>query len=100
MVLTVLNEAIAVFVMKVYLSFVEISNVTKMAKTTVLRWIKAGRFGNMRKVGNEFRVSHKLALTGSFASHLTPGVSAVSLPPPKYSLTPPQGDFPFPTFTA
>ena len=58
MVLTVLNEAIAVYVMKVYLSVAEIADVTKKEKTTVLRWIKAGMFGNIRKVGNEFRVPH------------------------------------------
>lgn len=58
MVLTASNEAIAVFVMKVYLSIAEIANVTKKEKTTVLRWIKAGRFGNIRKFGNEYRVPH------------------------------------------
>jgi excisionase family DNA binding protein len=45
--------------MKVYLSVAEIADVTKKEKTTVLRWIKAGRFGNIRKVGNEFRVPHE-----------------------------------------
>ena len=59
MVLIVLNEAIAVFVMKVFLSIAEIANVTKKEKTTILRWIKAGRFGNIRKVGNEYRVPHE-----------------------------------------
>ena len=58
-VVTVLNEAIAVFVMKVYLSIAKIANVTKKEKTTVLRWIKAGRFGDIRKVGNEYRVPHE-----------------------------------------
>ncbi|MHA2092868.1 MAG: helix-turn-helix domain-containing protein [Candidatus Kariarchaeaceae archaeon] len=53
------DEAIAVFVMKVYLSVAEIADVTKKEKTTVLRWIKAGRFGNIRKVGNEYRVPHE-----------------------------------------
>jgi excisionase family DNA binding protein len=85
MVLIVVYEAIAVFVMKVFLSVAEIANVTKKEKTTVLRWIKAGRFGNIRKVGNEFRVSHKLALTGSFASNLPPRGSAASFPPSEYS---------------
>ena len=58
-VLIALNDAIALFVMKVYLSVAGIANVTKKEKTTVLRWIKAGRFGNIRKVGNEFRVPHE-----------------------------------------
>ena len=57
--LTALNEVIAVFVMKVYLSVAEIANVTKKEKTTVLRWIKAGRFGSIRKVGNEYRIPHE-----------------------------------------
>ena len=59
MVLTVINEANAVFIMKVYLSVAEIANVTKKEKTTVLRWIKAGKFGNISKVGNEYRVPHE-----------------------------------------
>ena len=58
MVLIVVYEAIAVFVMKVFLSVAEIANVTKKEKTTVLHWIKAVRFGNIRKVGNEYRVPH------------------------------------------
>lgn len=57
--LTALNDVIAVFVMKAYLSVAEIANVTKKEKTTVLRWIKAGRFGSIRKVGNEYRVPHE-----------------------------------------
>ena len=44
--------------MKVYLSVAEIANVTKKEKTTVLRWIKAGKFGNVRKLGNEYQVPH------------------------------------------
>ena len=59
MVLTALCEAIAVIVMKAYLSVAEVANVTKKEKTTVLRWIKAGRFGCVRKVGNEFRIPHE-----------------------------------------
>ena len=58
-VLIAFNEAIAVIVMKAYLSVAEIANVTKKEKTTVLRWIKAGRFGSIRKVGNEFRIPHE-----------------------------------------
>ena len=58
MVLIVVYDAIALFVMKVYLSVAEIADVTKKEKTTVLRWIIAGRFGNIRMVGNEYRVPH------------------------------------------
>ena len=59
MVLIVVYESIAVYVMKVYLSVAKIANVTKKEKTTVLRWIKAGMFGNIRKIGNEYRVPHE-----------------------------------------
>ena len=58
-VLIALNEAIVNSGMKIFLSVAEIANVTKKEKTTVLRWIKAGRFGNIRKVGNEYRVPHE-----------------------------------------
>ena len=45
--------------MKVYLSVAEIARVTKKEKTTVLRWIRAGKFGNVRKIGNEYQVPHE-----------------------------------------
>ena len=58
-VLIALNEAIVNSGMKIFLSVAEIANVTKKEKTTVLRWIKAGNLGNIRKVGNEYRVPHE-----------------------------------------
>ena len=58
-VLIALNEAIVNSGMKIFLSVAEIADVTKKEKTTVLRWIKAGRFGNIRMVGNEYRVPHE-----------------------------------------
>ena len=58
-VLIALNEAIVNSGMKIFLSVAEIANVTKKEKTTVLRWIKAGRFGSIRKIGNEYRVPHE-----------------------------------------
>lgn len=57
-VLIALNEAIVNSGMRIFLSVAEIADVTKKEKTTVLRWIKAGRFGNIRKIGNEYRVPH------------------------------------------
>ena len=57
-VLIALNEAIVNSGMKIFLSVAEIADVTKKEKTTVLRWIKAGMFGNIRKIGNEYRVPH------------------------------------------
>ncbi len=45
--------------MKVYLSVSEIARVTRKEKTTVLRWIRAGKFGNVRKIGNEYQVPHE-----------------------------------------
>ena len=58
-VLIALNEAIVNSGMKIFLSVAEIADVSKKEKTTVLRWIKAGSFGNIRKVGNEYRVPHE-----------------------------------------
>ena len=49
MVLIVFNGTIAAIVMKVYLSVAEISNVTKMAKTTVLRCGKTGWLDSVRR---------------------------------------------------
>ena len=54
-----MNEAIVNSSMKIFLSVAEIADVTKKEKTTILRWIKAGRFGNIRMVGNEYRVPHE-----------------------------------------
>jgi len=45
--------------MKTYLSAAEIAKVTRKEKSTILRWIKAGRFKRVRKVGNEYQVSHE-----------------------------------------
>lgn len=54
-----LNEAIVNSGMNIFLSVADLADVTKKEKTTVLRWIIAGRFGNIRKVGNEYRVPHE-----------------------------------------
>lgn len=45
--------------MKAYLSVTEIAKVTKKERSTIVRWIKAGRFGKVRKVGNEYQVPHE-----------------------------------------
>ena len=45
--------------MKAYLSVAEIARITRKEKTTVQRWIRAGKLGNVRKVGNEYQVSHQ-----------------------------------------
>ena len=45
--------------MKAYLSVTEIANVTKKQRSTIVRWIKAGKFEQVRKVGNEYQVSHE-----------------------------------------
>jgi hypothetical protein len=51
---------IAVFVMKAFSIFVEISKVTKMAKTAVLRWVKAARQGSVFIGVNGYRVEWEL----------------------------------------
>jgi len=61
--LIALNEAIVNLGMKIFLSVAEIADVTKKEKTTVLRWIKAGRFGNIRKV----RISYSGLRNGRYA---------------------------------
>ncbi len=45
--------------MKAYLSVTEIAKVTKKQRSTVVRWIKAGKFEQARKVGNEYQVPHE-----------------------------------------
>ncbi len=44
--------------MKSHLSVTEISKVAQKERSTIVRWIKAGKFGNVRKVGNEYQVPH------------------------------------------
>ncbi len=44
--------------MKAYLSVTEIAKVTKKERSTVVRWIKAGKFGQVRKIGNEYQIPH------------------------------------------
>jgi excisionase family DNA binding protein len=45
--------------MKAYLSVTEIARVTQKERSTIVRWIKAGKFGNVRKVGHEYQVPHE-----------------------------------------
>ena len=42
--------------MKTYLNAGEIANLLKKEKTTIIRWIKAGKFGFISKVGNGYQV--------------------------------------------
>ncbi len=44
--------------MKTHLSISEIAQITSKERSTVLRWIKAGKFGQVRKVGNTYQVPH------------------------------------------
>ena len=41
------------------MSVTEIANVTKKQRSTIVRWIKAGKFEQGRKLGNEYQVSHE-----------------------------------------
>jgi len=45
--------------MKTFLSVTEIAKVTKKERSTIIRWIKAGKFGNVRKSGNEYQIPHE-----------------------------------------
>jgi excisionase family DNA binding protein len=53
------NAAHCIFPMKAYLSVSEIAEVTNKEKTTVQRWIKAGKLRQAQKVGNEYRIPHE-----------------------------------------
>jgi excisionase family DNA binding protein len=46
-------------VMKKYLSISDIAQITNKERSTVFRWIKAGKLGQVRKVGNEYQVPHE-----------------------------------------
>ena len=45
--------------MKKYLSISDIAQITDKERSTVFRWIKAGKLGKVRKVGNEYQVPHE-----------------------------------------
>ena len=49
----------ATLTMKAFLGVTEIANVTNKERSTIVRWIKAGKFGKVRKVGNEYQVLHE-----------------------------------------
>ena len=44
--------------MKQYLSVSDIAQITSKERSTVFRWIKAGKLGQVRKVGHEYQVPH------------------------------------------
>jgi excisionase family DNA binding protein len=45
--------------MKSHLGVTEIARITSKERSTILRWIKSGKFGNVSKVGNEYQISHE-----------------------------------------
>lgn len=45
--------------MKAYLSVTEIAKVTKKQRSTIVRWIKVGKFEYVRKAGNEYQICHE-----------------------------------------
>lgn len=49
----------ATVTMKSFLSVSEIAKITQKERSTIVRWITAGKFGNVRKVGNEYQVTHE-----------------------------------------
>lgn len=57
--------------MKQYLSVSDIAQITNKERSTVFRWIKAGKFGRVRRIGQEYQVSHE-----SFAHWWSRHVSA------------------------
>lgn len=45
--------------MKNYLGVSKIAKITGKERTTIIRWIQSGRFGDVKKVGNEYQVTHE-----------------------------------------
>ena len=45
--------------MKRYLSISDVARITDKERSTVFRWVKAGKFGPVRKVGNEYQIPHE-----------------------------------------
>jgi len=45
--------------MKSYLGVSKIAKITGKPRTTILRWIQAGKFGDILKVENEYQVPHE-----------------------------------------
>lgn len=45
--------------MKKYLGVTEIAKITGKQRSTVFRWVQAGRFGQVRKIGGEYQVPHE-----------------------------------------
>lgn len=44
--------------MKHYLTVTDIAQITSKERSTVFRWIKAGKFERVRKIGNEYQIPH------------------------------------------
>lgn len=42
--------------MKKYLGVKEIAQITNKERSTVFRWIRSGKLGEVRRVGNEYQV--------------------------------------------
>lgn len=42
--------------MKKFLSVSDIAQITKKERSTIFRWIKSGKLGEVRKLGNEYQV--------------------------------------------
>jgi excisionase family DNA binding protein len=45
--------------MKNHLGVTDIAKITGKERSTVIRWIQAGKFGNIPKVGNEYQIPHE-----------------------------------------
>lgn len=43
--------------MKRFYTVQDIARLAKVNKTTVFRWLKAGKFGTVQRIGNEYRIS-------------------------------------------
>jgi excisionase family DNA binding protein len=45
--------------MKTYLGVSKIAKITGKPRTTILRWIQSGQFGEVKRIGNEYQITHE-----------------------------------------
>jgi excisionase family DNA binding protein len=55
----VANVTSVAFVMRSTLGVSDIAEITRTSRMTVLRWIKAGKFGKVRKISRDYQVPYE-----------------------------------------
>ncbi|KAA3642029.1 MAG: DNA-binding protein [Chloroflexi bacterium] len=67
-----LYALIASITMKNYLGVSEIARIIGKERSTIIRWVKTGIFGNVPKMGNEYQIPHEKFISW-WAEHLRAG---------------------------